>query len=123
MLRILVVDDSAVARLMIGKVVGDLGADCVLVDGRSSALSAIASGNGFDVVMLDRHMPDVDGLTLLQELRLDVRCAEASFIVFSADTSLESVEASLLAGAHEYLMMPFTKQMLKEKLLLCGRRL
>lgn len=119
--RFLVVDDSAVARLQICKVVSDLGAEYATAENADAALLALAQDLLFDVVLVDRHMPGLSGTELIARLRADQRFSGLTIIVTSADTSLESVGSALQAGADEYLMMPFTPQMLKEKLLLCGK--
>ncbi len=59
-----------------------------------------------DLILLDMHLPDVDGLELLRQLQRDPACADISVVVVSADATPARIEEALAAGARHYLTKP-----------------
>jgi PAS domain S-box-containing protein len=59
-----------------------------------------------DLILLDMHLPDIDGMELLRHLKADPGTAEIPVIVVSADALAGQIEAALQAGAHQYLTKP-----------------
>jgi PAS domain S-box-containing protein len=59
-----------------------------------------------DLILLDMHLPDVDGLELLRQLQRDPACADIPVIVVSADATPAGIEDALAAGARHYLTKP-----------------
>jgi len=72
------------------------------------------------LVLADWNMPEMNGLELLQRLRLDPALASLVVIMVTTETELDQMAAALEAGANEYVMKPFTKDVLIEKLQLVG---
>jgi two-component system chemotaxis response regulator CheY len=62
----------------------------------------------------------MDGLELVQALRADPSQTEVRVLMVTSETSLERVRRALAAGADEYVMKPFTREILAEKLALLG---
>jgi PAS domain S-box-containing protein len=75
-------------------------------DGRA-AIAAVAMSVP-DVILLDRHLPDVDGLDLLRRLKADPRLSGVPMVLASADAMPEAVTEALAAGASDYLTKPLT---------------
>jgi two-component system chemotaxis response regulator CheY len=65
-------------------------------------------------------MPEMDGRALLERLRSDPEFADLPVMMVTTESEMEQVEVALQAGASEYLMKPFDRQALREKLLLLG---
>ena len=86
-LRVLLVVDHALGRSVIARSLASLGASTSLADGAEAALTlARQAGLGaacFDLLMLDFQLPDIDGLTLAQQLLATTGCAGAPFILIS----------------------------------------
>ena len=59
-----------------------------------------------DLILLDMHLPDVDGLELLHQLQRDPLCADIPVVVVSADATPGGIEQALAAGARHYLTKP-----------------
>jgi two-component system chemotaxis response regulator CheY len=119
----LVVDDSRAVRMIVAKTLRDLGyAVCEAANGRE-ALEIIGAGkHAFRLVLSDWNMPEVDGLQLLKELRRDPELSSLVVIMVTTETEVGHMAAALEAGANEYVMKPFSKEILMEKLQLVGLR-
>jgi PAS domain S-box-containing protein len=61
-----------------------------------------------DLILLDMHLPDVDGLELLRQLQRDPACADIPVVVVSADATPDRIEEALAAGARHYLTKPLS---------------
>ena len=119
-MKALVVDDSRAMRRIIGKYLAELGFE---VHEASSGLEALVQAHkleGLSLVMLDWNMPEMDGRTLLLRLRDEPEFADLPIMMVTTESEMEQVEVALAAGASEYLMKPFDRQALLEKLLLLG---
>jgi two-component system chemotaxis response regulator CheY len=72
------------------------------------------------VVLADWNMPEMNGLELLKQLRANTDLASLKIIMVTTETEMSQMASALEAGANEYVMKPFTKEILKEKLALVG---
>lgn len=103
---ILAVDDSRTHLHVLAHRLGQLGYLVVLADSGSQALELV-SARGFDMVLVDRVMPEISGLHVLQEIRGTRDTADLPVImVTSQDDAAGAVEA-LQAGADDYLAKPY----------------
>jgi two-component system chemotaxis response regulator CheY len=65
-------------------------------------------------------MPEMNGLELLKRLRQNPELASLVVVMVTTETELDQMAAALEAGANEYVMKPFTKEILVEKLQMVG---
>src|SRR4029077_11743123 len=84
------------------------------------ALTLAEQLDGLEVVLLDWNMPGLDGREVLERLRADPNTADLPVMMVTTESEMEQVEVALDAGASEYLMKPFDRAALLEKLLLLG---
>lgn len=106
--RILVVDDEPFNLEIIVEYLADCDYDLVTAADGSSALERLAeSGPDFDLVLLDRMMPGLDGVEVLRKIKDDPRLQTIPVIMQTAAASPEEVREGLAAGAHYYLTKPF----------------
>lgn len=115
MIRVLIVDDDfMVARIHTGFVSAVPGFEvCGVAHTGAQALSEVRRITP-DLVLLDIHLPDVGGLELLRRLREVV--PELDVLVISAAREADTVRSALRGGIVHYLMKPFTRQDLADRL-------
>ena len=98
-MRVLIVDDSRTMRSLIKRYLADLALEVVEAGDGRQGFEALAAGGSFDLVVADMHMPEMNGRELVD---------------------LEEVQRALAAGANEYVMKPFEKDALLDKLRVLG---
>ena len=115
-LKFLVVDDFSTMRRIVRNLLKELGFTNVeeAEDG-AVALSKLRQG-GFEVVVSDWNMPNMDGLSLLQTMRADAALKSLPFLMITADAKKENIAAAVQAGASSCIAKPFTAATLQEKL-------
>jgi two-component system, chemotaxis family, chemotaxis protein CheY len=118
--RALIVDDSAPARLHAGKMLAELGFEVYEAAHGGDALAVIGQLGPVEVVVLDWNMPFMDGLEFLRALRSDHKYDPTLVVMATGNSDLESITQALQAGANEYVMKPFTQEVILEKLRIFG---
>lgn len=115
-IRILVVDDFPTMRRIIRNLLKDLGFENVdeAEDG-VQALEKLKSGS-FTLVLADWNMPNMDGLTMLSNIRSDPAMAKIPVLMVTAEAKKENIVAAAQTGASGYVVKPFTAAVLEEKL-------
>jgi two-component system, chemotaxis family, sensor kinase CheA len=102
--RVLVVDDQFTVRELQRSILGAAGYSVeTACDGRE-ALSALAGGDPFDLIVTDLQMPEMDGLELLRTIRADARLSELPVIVVTSQGSAEDRARGAAAGADAYIV-------------------
>lgn len=115
-MRFLVVDDFNTMRRIVRNLLKELGFNNVeeAEDG-VDALGKLKAG-GFDFVIYDWNMPNMDGLQLLQTIRADAAMSSLPVLMVTAEAKKENIIAAAQAGASGYVVKPFTAATLEEKL-------
>jgi len=115
-LRFLVVDDFSTMRRIIRNLLKELGFNNVeeAEDG-AMALKKLRDGD-FDFIVSDWNMPNMDGLTMLQNVRADDALKDIPVLMVTAEAKKENIIAAAQAGASGYIVKPFTAATLDEKL-------
>lgn len=115
-MRFLVVDDFSTMRRIVRNLLKELG----FVNVEEAEDGAVALGKlhngGFDFVISDWNMPNMDGLTLLQSMRADETLKKIPVLMVTAEAKKENIVAAAQAGANGYVVKPFTAVTLDEKL-------
>ena len=116
----LIVDDSTTIRLILATHLKKLGFDVTeAVNGRD-ALERLRTMAKADVVLVDWNMPEMDGISFVRAVRADNVYAALPLMMVTTNTEIAHVSQALDAGANEYIMKPFTRDMIREKLELLG---
>jgi len=79
-----------------------------------------AENNGVSLVLADWNMPEMNGLDLLKRLRQNPQLSSLVIVMVTTETELDQMASALEEGANEYIMKPFTRDILVEKLQLVG---
>lgn len=119
-MRALVVDDSRAMRSIIGKLLRELGFEVFEAASGLDALVRIRQIEALTLVLVDWNMPEMDGCEFLKRVREEPAFHDIPIMMVTTESEMEQVAVALDAGANEYLMKPFDKQGLLEKLLLLG---
>ncbi len=118
MSQAMVVDDSRAVRMVISRDLAELGYEvCAAADG-AEALALLR--DGISLVLVDWNMPRMNGLEFVERLRADPRYASVKVMMVTTETEVEQMLKALAAGADEYVMKPFTKEILVDKLRMLG---
>jgi len=115
-LKFLVVDDFSTMRRIVRNLLKELG--FVNVDEAEDgavALRKLQDGN-FDFIVSDWNMPNMDGLTMLQNVRANEALKNIPVLMVTAEAKKENIVAAAQAGASGYIVKPFTAAVLEEKL-------
>lgn len=119
-MRALVIDDSRAMRSILCGILDSLDFDVVeAADGRR-AVEILAEDQGFDLALVDWNLPEMSGLEIVVEVRKDARLAATRLLMVTTETEIERVTQALHAGADEYIMKPFNRDMLLDKLVMLG---
>lgn len=122
-MRALIVDDSKTMRRIVGKVVKENGFETIVEAENGEEAMTRLRDSGADaplqLALVDWNMPVMDGLSFVKAARAE-GYAELPIIMITTEGSMEYVTRAIEAGANEYLMKPFTKESLRDKLALLG---
>jgi two-component system, chemotaxis family, chemotaxis protein CheY len=121
MSRALIVDDSSAVRMLLARTLHQFGYEILEAANGREALGIIAAETApVQLVLADWNMPVMNGLEMVKHLRQDPRHASLVVVMVTSESDPTQMTAALLAGANEYVMKPFTREILKEKLEIVG---
>jgi two-component system, chemotaxis family, chemotaxis protein CheY len=120
-MRALVIDDSRAMRRIVGRILVDIGYEVVEAADGQQALDVLTSGDPLpDVACVDWNMPVMDGLAFVTKVRANREWRSLTLMMVTTESEQSQIVRALAAGAHEYLIKPFTADALRDKLLLLG---
>jgi len=118
--RALVIDDSRAIRLILGQILKALKFEVIEAGHGREALEKLKESGPLDLALVDWNMPEMNGYEFVCEVRKDDRYKDMKLMMVTTETEMAQVIKALEAGANEYVMKPFTKDMIVEKLTLMG---
>lgn len=120
-MRALIVDDSRPIRRIESEMLTEMGFQTQEACHGKDALEQLMSSEALpDIVLVDWNMPEMDGLEFIKTVRQDARYSGTMLLMVTTETETDQMLRALTAGADEYLMKPFTKEGLMDKLQLIG---
>jgi two-component system chemotaxis response regulator CheY len=119
--KALVVDDSKAMRMILSRPLKELGYEVrEAANGREALEVVEAEKATVTLVLIDWNMPEMNGFELLKRLRQNPELSSMVVVMVTTESELNLMAMALEAGANEYVMKPFTKAILVEKLKLAG---
>lgn len=118
--RAIVVDDSRAMRAVLRRALEALDYQVFEAGDGCEALVQLAQIRIPDLALVDWNMPEMNGIELIGELRRDRNYDRMAIVMVTSETEPDQVARALRAGANEYIMKPFSPDVLDEKLLLLG---
>lgn len=119
-MQALVIDDSRAMRLILGRMLRELGLDVAEAANGRDGLEQLDGGLCPALVLVDWNMPEMTGIEFVEAVRKPPYSSTAKVVMVTTETEVPQVVRALEAGADEYVMKPFTKESIFEKLQLLG---
>ncbi len=105
-LRILVAEDDSVNQLVIGNFFQIAGVVFEMVKNGQEAVELMKKQD-FDLVLMDVHMPVMDGLTATRQIRQDPKLRKIPILALTAGVTREEKDKALDAGLNDFIVKPF----------------
>lgn len=115
-MKALIVDDSSTMRRIITKTLGEIGMEGDEAGDGKEALQCLKKGGAYDFILLDWNMPNMNGIETLQAIKADETLASIPVIMVTTEAERSQVVKAVQAGARQYVVKPFTKEVLVEKI-------
>jgi two-component system chemotaxis response regulator CheY len=119
-MRALVLDDSRAMRSILTRTMDRLGFDVDAAGDGAAGLELVRRGPLPDVVLIDWNMPVMDGLEFVTQVRSNPVWRGITLMMVTTENEQSQIVRALAAGAHEYVMKPFTVDVIGDKLRLLG---
>jgi two-component system chemotaxis response regulator CheY len=121
MIEALIVDDSRALRGILGKMLSRHGFTVFQAENGKQALKSLeGEARAAKLVCLDYNMPEMNGLEFLTCMRQMPEFKDLPVLMITTETHLEFVSKAIAAGSNEYVMKPFTEDMVVDKLRMLG---
>lgn len=119
-MRALVIDDSRTMRRIVSGALHPLGFETHEAEHGQAALDLLDGGLDVQLACIDWNMPVMDGLTFVGEVRANPAWRHITLMMVTTESEQGQIVRALAAGAHEYLIKPFTADAIHAKLDLLG---
>jgi two-component system chemotaxis response regulator CheY len=118
--RALVIDDSRAMRRIVGSILEDFGYEVRQAGHGREALDVLEEGYLPDLACVDWNMPVMDGLQFVSAVRSNPAHRSLTLMMVTTESETSQIVRALAAGAHEYMIKPFTADAMRDKLALLG---
>jgi two-component system chemotaxis response regulator CheY len=115
-MRALVIDDSRAVRIIIGNILREIGMEVLEAGNGLEALEQLKRNPDIELMLVDWNMPQMNGYDLLRAVRGQRIYDKVRILMVTSEAQSEQVIKAMSAGADEYLMKPFNKEVLVAKL-------
>ncbi|MFO1019560.1 MAG: response regulator [Planctomycetales bacterium] len=116
MKKLLLVDDSKAVRLLGKRIINPLGFTILEAEDGQQALDLMRQNPDISAVLLDWNMPIMDGLSFLKALRGLSLPKQPIVVMCTTENDMSRIVEAMQAGANEYIMKPFTEDIVRDKL-------
>jgi two-component system chemotaxis response regulator CheY len=116
----LIIDDSRAMRSILRRIVTDLGFETLEAGHGQEALDHLEAGRVPELCLIDWNMPVMDGYTFVTKVRENPAWRDVTLMMVTTESEHGQIVRALAAGAHEYVIKPFTPDAIVDKLELLG---
>jgi two-component system chemotaxis response regulator CheY len=115
-MRVLVIDDSRAMRSILRTTLIQMGHEVTEASNGKEGLDMVREKGPFELALVDWNMPVLNGLEFVVAIRSDARNASMKLVMVTTEVETSNIARALEAGADEYVMKPFTREILREKI-------
>jgi two-component system chemotaxis response regulator CheY len=115
-MKVLVVDDFATMSKIVRNILKQIGFEDISEAEDGNAALRVLKNEKIGLVVTDWNMPNMSGLELLQEIRRDSQISNLPVLMVTAEGLKENVMEAIKAGVNNYVVKPFTAEVLQEKI-------
>lgn len=116
----MVIDDSRAIRMVLSRILKSIGYEVSEAENGKVALEKLEKDGPVELALVDWNMPEMTGLEFVKAARAIPQYADMTLVMVTTETEMSQMVKALDAGANEYVMKPFTKEVLVEKLAVLG---
>jgi two-component system chemotaxis response regulator CheY len=116
----MIIDDSRTMRMILSRIMSGLGFETIEAEHGRAALDLLEAGRAPALCLIDWNMPVMDGYTFVTEVRGNPEYHDITLMMVTTENEHGQIVKALAAGAHEYVIKPFTPDAIAEKLELLG---
>ena len=116
----LVIDDSRAMRMILKRILVSSGFEVIEAGDGQQALDAVTAGPVPELALIDWNMPVMNGLEFVSAVRKRPDCRQMTLMMVTTESEHSQIVRALAAGAHEYVLKPFTAEAITDKLSLLG---
>jgi two-component system chemotaxis response regulator CheY len=119
-MRVLIIDDSRAIRMILGRDMRGLGFEVFEAGNGLEALDKLQEIGVVDLALVDWNMPEMNGYEFLCAARAKDELADMRIMMVTTEAEISQMVKALEAGANEYVIKPFNKEAIEEKIRLIG---
>jgi two-component system chemotaxis response regulator CheY len=118
----MVIDDSRAMRMILVRIVTNLGFEVVEAANGQEAVDYLHANPDTtpELAMIDWNMPEMNGLDFVTLVRSEPRLRQMTLMMVTTESEQSQIVRALAAGAHEYVIKPFTPDAIFDKLAMLG---
>jgi len=119
-MRALIIDDSRANRMVLQRFLKEFGFETTEAENALDAIWKLNKGEDITLITVDYNMPKMTGSQFVRVVREKPELKEVPIIMITSDNSAQRMTEALQAGTNEFLVKPFTKEMIEQKLVTLG---
>ena len=119
----LIVDDSRAMRRILRGIVAQLGFDVIEASNGAEGYDKLVANEDIELVLVDWNMPVMNGIELVKKVRSEPRYETLKMVMVTTETEPQQMARAIMAGVDEFVMKPFTSDILIDKFKLIGVRM
>jgi len=118
--KALIIDDSKAMRSILSRMLQGLGFEVLEASNGREGIERLQATGSVDLALVDWNMPEMNGLEFIRTVRAEQSYDGVLLMMVTTETEMANVVRALAAGANEYVMKPFTQEIILEKLQIFG---